>query len=71
MVGGEGSHWRAITAKREEQIECETFPRAYDIYSWFSMISVLERWILAEFPLLSVLVVSWFALVDFITKKRT
>jgi len=26
------SHWRAITAKREEQIECETFERARTLY---------------------------------------
>lgn len=52
MDANGGSHWRAITAKREKQIECETFLRAHDI-ELVSMISVFERRIVAEFPLLS------------------
>lgn len=45
------SHWRAITVKRKEQIECKTFPRAYDVHvADFYDFSALERRILTEFP---------------------
>lgn len=33
----EGSHWWAITAKREKQIECETFLRARNIAGFYDL----------------------------------